>query len=396
MSYVNFKEENTVSRQQIERREKNNNELYIQLMKKKGELKGYLPVDKYSYLNIEGVLIGKEGMLGEENFKEITNEDIVCAKFKDCNFNNVKFKNCRFVACTFEGCIFNEGGVVFENCILVKEDSEKLPALNKKDNLSCEFIDCTIYAKFLNSDISFCTFRYCKINNTSFEQSSMKSVIIADSNLRMIVVEDCDFCGLKVINTYIENLDFNDKYCTKFDEKTYFDKIPIKKKTREEYEGIYMIYETIANKFKENTLNNNFGEYYYLCKSVQRKTLSFFPKMLSYLYFFTCGYGERPGYALIFSIIAIFVFAIIYLLTGIDINSEIVIYNFNNIGSLTIGKFLRDFNETINLSVGMFGGVGFNTAKPTPASYMVSNIEILVGVVMMGVGIGTLTRKIVR
>lgn len=44
----------------------------------------------------------------------------------------------------------------------------------------------------------------------------------------------------------------------------------------------------------------------------------------------------------------------------------------------------------------MFGGIGIDTARPLPSTYMLANIEMLIGVVMMGVGIGTLTRKIVR
>lgn len=396
MPYINFKEENTVTRKQIEIRKKNNTKLYIELMKNRYNLEGYTPSEKYSYLDVVDTEIGKKGVLEENNFYEIENEDIVCSKFINCKFNNVKFKHCRFVACTFEGCSFGAGGVVFENCIMIKEDSEKLPSLNRKDNLSCEFNDCNIYAKFLGSDISFCMFNNCSINDTYFEESSMRNVIIADSYLKMITVEDSDFCGLKVINTYIENLEFNDKNCTKFDEKTYFDKIPIKTKTREEYEGIYMIYQAIADKFKENSLNNNFGEYYYLCKCTQRKCVSFFQKILSGIYFITCGYGERPEYALLSSISIIIIFAILYLFSGIDINNEIVMYNFKTIGNFNIGRLFRDLNETINLSVGMFGGVGFNTAKPTESSYMLSNIEMLIGILMMGVGIGTLTRKIVR
>ena len=44
----------------------------------------------------------------------------------------------------------------------------------------------------------------------------------------------------------------------------------------------------------------------------------------------------------------------------------------------------------------MFAGIGINEAKPSPRSYMLSNIEMLIGVMMMGVGIGALVKKIVR
>ncbi|MEG2058188.1 MAG: pentapeptide repeat-containing protein, partial [Romboutsia sp.] len=165
------------------------------LKHKDKNLVGYRPSSKYSYMNFNGEEIGKKGILDEVNFYEINNEDIVCTRFKDCNFKNVRFKECKFIGCKFENCEFGDGGVVFENCILIKEDTEKSPSLNKKDNLSCEFYNCNMYVKFLNSDISFNIFENCNISDTSFEQTFMKSVIINKSELNMITIKDCDMSG---------------------------------------------------------------------------------------------------------------------------------------------------------------------------------------------------------
>ncbi|WGX74843.1 pentapeptide repeat-containing protein [Paraclostridium bifermentans] len=339
---------------------------------------------------------GKKGVLDEENFSVIENKDIICSKFIECNFYNIKFKGCRFIGCTFEKCKFEKGGSSFENCSFFKEDSDSLPSLNKCDNFSCHFIKCEIYAKFLNCILSFSIFEDCNIKNTNFEQSDMTNSIIIDSVLNMVIISDCDLCGAKVVNTYIENIEFRDKFQSKLDEKSFFDKIPVRLKTREEYEGIYMVYETIANKFMENSLNNNFSEYYYLCKITQRKTLKIIPKMKSYLYWATCGYGERPMFAIYFSLVLMLIFAIIYLFTGVEVGDNTVNYNIISIKNLTFSKFLYDFNEALSLSIGAFGGVGTINCKPTEVSYILTNLEVLIGVVMMGLGIGTLTRKVVR
>lgn len=396
MAYVNFKEERVVARQQLERRKKNNNQGYSYIVKHKEDLVEYKPDSKYSYMSLNDQNIGKKGVLDEIDFHEISNIDIVCAKFIRCNFTNVKFKDCRFVGCTFDDCKFTAGGVVFENCILIKEDTEKSPSLNKKDNLSCEFYNCDMYVKFLNSDLSFTIFENSKIKDTAFEQSNMKSVIFVDSELNMITVEDCDFSGLKTLNCYISDLDFDDKFKTKFDEKTFFDTITERVKDRQEYEGIYMTYQTLANKFKDNALNNNFGEYYFLCKKVENKTLKIIPRLESYLYWITCGYGERPEYALFTGLVIIIIFAIVYLFTGVELEGTDIHYTLSNISQLSFSKIIKDLNETLNLSVGMFAGVGVNECKPSEISYMVSNVEMIIGIIMMGVGIGTLTRKIVR
>ena len=61
-----------------------------------------------------------------------------------------------------------------------------------------------------------------------------------------------------------------------------------------------------------------------------------------------------------------------------------------------MGDFMKDFNEAFNLSVGMFAGVGIDNGKPTEIGYMVANLEMLIGIVFMGIGIGALTRKAIR
>ena len=183
MAYINFKEEKFKGKIQIEERKKNNKTLYQSILKNKDNLNGIYPNLKYSFKKIIDKNIGKNGVLSEEDFKEISNEDIVCSKFIDCTFKNIKFKDCKFIGCVFENCKFAEGGVSFENCIFIKEYSEKLPSLNRKDNLGCSFYNCNIYARFLNSDISYTIFENCKLQNISIEQTNASNCIIINSEL---------------------------------------------------------------------------------------------------------------------------------------------------------------------------------------------------------------------
>ncbi|MEG2984091.1 MAG: pentapeptide repeat-containing protein [Peptostreptococcaceae bacterium] len=396
MAYINFKEEVFVAKKQLQKRKQNNKTLFASILKHKNILNNYNPYEKYSYRVFNDNHFGLAGILDEDKFLIIERKDIACTKFIGCEFSNIKFKDCRFIGCLFESCDFKQGGVVFENCSFIKEDSSNKPSLNKYDNFTCNFSNCNIYAKFSNCILSFVIFENCKIQDTNFELSDMANSIIINCELNMIIISDCDLCGGKFISTYIENLEFRDKFQTKLDEKSFIDKIPIRYKTRSEYEGIYMVYETIANKFKENSLNNNFGEYYYLCKNVQRKTLKILPKVESYIYFLTCGYGERPEFAVFSSLVIIFVFSIIYLLVGVEIDNKTIIYDIHTLKNLSFTKFLSDINESISLSIGAFGGLGTINCKPTTNSYIFTNIEILIGIIMMGLGIGTLTRKVIR
>lgn len=396
MAYVNFKEEKHKGKIQLEKRKKNNEAVIQYILKHKDSLTGFYPNLKYSFKKIIDENIGKKGLLEEDKFKEIISEDIICANFMDCTFKNIRFKDCRFIGCVFDGCKFDEGGVVFENCIFIKEDSEKLPSLNRKDNLGCIFYNCNIYAKFLNSDISYAIFEDSKIQNTSIELTNASNCIITNCELNKIEIIDCDFRGFKTFNTYMVNFSFEDKFLTKFDEKTFFDKVKPRVKDKQEYEGIYEVYENIANEFNDNNLNGNFGEYYYLCKCIERKSLKLLPKLGSYIYWIICGYGERPLFCIFSALFIIIIFSFLYLLTGIDTDGKTIIYTFNNLSTLNTSKFIKDFNEAFNLSVGMFAGVGIDNGKPTETGYMVANVEMLIGIVFMGIGIGALTRKAIR
>ena len=154
MSYINFKEEKFKTENQLKVRRENNAHIIKNLTEHKESLN--IEYDKkYSFRNITDRVINNSKTLKEDEFLEIANETIICARFINCKFYNINFKECNFYGCIFENCDFSGCGVIFENCTLVKVETEKTPSLNVKENLSCEFINCNMYVKFQGSDISY-------------------------------------------------------------------------------------------------------------------------------------------------------------------------------------------------------------------------------------------------
>ena len=276
------------------------------------------------------------------------------------------------------------------------EDSVQSPYLNNQINYSCEFYNCEFYSQFKNCELSYAIFENCLIRDTSFEISMMKSMILNKCELKKIKISDCDLSGFKTHKCYIADFEFDDKYKTKLDEKTFFDKLVEIKKDRDEYEGLYMTYEILADKFKENTLDNNFGEYYYLCKKTEGKTLTGFSKIVSLLNRAFCGYGERPFNSLFTGIVLILIFAILYLFVGVEIEENYVIYNLDVLKNLSFIKFIQDYNQTVALSSGIFLGIGGYSCEPVQLSLIISDIEMVLGAITMGIGVGAVVRKIIR
>lgn len=396
MAYINFKEENHTLKIQLDKRKKNNEKVYNYIVKHKEDMTDYAPDYKYSYNKMEGEFIGKKGVLDEQDFHNISNVDIICSRFIDCIFSNVKFINCRIIGCKFEECKFDAGGVIFENCIFVMDNDVKSPSLNNEVNYSCEFYNCELYCEFRNSELSYAIFENCLIKDTFFEISMLKGTILNTCELNKIRISDCNLSGFKTYKCYILDFEFDDKYITKLDEKTYFDKLVERKKDRDEYEGIYLTYQNIADEFKQNTLDNNFGEYYYLCRKIEHKTLDPLPKFVSFLNWAFSGYGERPENALITGVILILIFGFIYLFVGLDIDNHFVVYNLEKLKHFNIVQFIEDYNESLALSSGIFLGVGGYSCEPVRLSLLISSIEMILGTVTVGIGIGAIVRKLVR
>ena len=397
MAYVNFKEENYKLDKQILNRKENNKKIRSKIKKDKTLVNGYSLTGEYSFKNTKKQLIGINGILKEDDFQIINGEDFICAGFFNCKFQNIKFIDCSFIGCNFKKCSFGGGGIIFENCTFVKDDTIKTPSLNIKDNFSCYFEDCYIYSKFKGSNLSYALFERCTFENTNFELTDMQGVIIKDSDLFKILVCDCAMQNLKTQKCYMSDFEFDDKYMTTFDSKIFFDKLAHKKNDRDEYEGFYMIYQNIAFQYEQNNLKSNFGEYYFLGKREEHKTLDFLPKIKSYLYWFSCGYGERPLYSIYFSLFIILLFTALFLIVGINVDGEIVKYSDSvTLEALSFGKFFEDFMNAFSLSTGLFSGVGDEACQPLFASNIFADMEMLLGIILMGIGVGTLTRKIVR
>ena len=87
------------------------------------------------------------------------------------------------------------------------------------------------------------------------------------------------------------------------------------------------------------------------------------------------------------------IFTILYLFLGIEVEEETIRLTIPLLFSTDFKTILGYINEAFSLSVGMFAAVGYTNAKPIPVTYMVANIEILLGVIMVGIGIASLIKK---
>lgn len=318
-------------------------------------------------------------------FKTVENRLFKYNIFNNCNFTDIKFYKCKFMGNKFNNCKFEN--VSFEECDFYTVEDD-ISIFNNKTSFRNSY--------FKNCNLEKSVFQDINLDNIHFINNNMKNIIFNNVCIDNICICDCDFRSLKIINSDIIGLKFNDSFLTKFDENTFIDEVKLNKKCKKTYEEAFKVYREFAIKFEANRLIDYSGEYYYKSKVIENKYLSGNKKIKLYIHWLLCGYGERPTYALITSIEIVLIFAIIYMITGLNIGGYIIDYNVILNFGLTMPNLIPNFMKSLYFSIVTFTTVGYGDITPVGISVFLSGIEMLLGVTMVGIWTATLARKITR
>lgn len=380
-----------------ERLKKSNEKLYITEKNNKHEKKNNLDIDKEyrkifdideldsQFIHVENKIIGIDNLNSKHIYKSIYNKKIEYDKFINCNFKNIKFENCTFIGSIFNNCKFTN--VNFSYCNF--QDEEQIVAIFKEN---CIFENCNFHKTNMKNTV----FKFTKFKKVKFSVSILRNSIFDGCFIDNVIFCDCDLKSMKTINTYINILNFEDEFTSKVDENTFIDLLRLNKKGRDEYDNIYKAYKSISAVFEKNRLFNHAGEYYYLAKCAERKSLKGMKKLKSDIFYYSCGYGERPSFALISSLEVVIIFSIIYMFSGLCVNERIIHYNFNILYYLPRKLVYMDLIDCLYFSLVTFTTVGYGDIFPVGYSVLFSCVEMLLGVTMVGVWTATLARKITR
>ncbi|MEG2788015.1 MAG: pentapeptide repeat-containing protein [Romboutsia sp.] len=335
--------------------------------------------------SIENKAIGDKLQINPRTYKKLKGTEFKYDIFRSCQFDNIEFSNCSFLGSVFSNCNFQN--IVFENCDFYSLNGD-ISIFNNKTI----FKDCC----FKNCNMENSIFQNTSLYNSNFIHTSLKDSIISDTYLDKVYITDSDCRSLKIINPEVKEFKFDDNFLTKFDEYTFIDKIKIDKNYKKTYEIASKVYRGFASKFEANRLMDNSGEYYYLSKCMEHKSLNGINKIKSTIFWLLCGYGERPTYALIASLEIVLLFAIIYMITGLSVGGYNIDYQLILESGLTMPNLIPDFMKSLYFSIVTFTTVGYGDITPIRSSVFLSGVEMLLGVTMVGVWTATLARKITR
>lgn len=346
---------------------------------------------KYEFKTFCDTSFGVINIDSSSIYKTFSNIKFNYCIFKDCVFKNIHFENCVFVGCEFIDCEFMN--IKFSKCNFY--DYRNKSTVYIKDSTLENIIFSRCY-------IRKCILEGSRINGMILKLSNLRRAIFIRSKIVMLTFCDCDLRNFSLVSSEVIKLDFEDELISKLNESTFFDKILIEPKKRIEsknnqyYYNIYKVYKNIESQYISNRLLNIAGVYHYLYKVNESKTLKGFSKIKSNVFWIICGYGERPTYALITCLEIVLIFAIIYMFTGLYVNSREINYIKYSPFTHTSRFIIVDFIYSLYFSLTTFTTVGYGDIIPSGFSIILSGIEMILGVTMVGIWTATFARKITR
>lgn len=180
---------------------------------------------------------------------------------------------------------------------------------------------------------------------------------------------------------------------SRVDRKTFLGFVNYNKKEEREIKFAADVYECFSELFENNKLSDLQGEYFYQNKITELHILKGFERFRSIVGLITCGYGERPSFSLLASLVLFLICGTLYMFFGVNYNNEILVFH------PTANELLPPLDKLVlwyHFSLVTFSTVGYGNVTPIGGSLLVSAVEMVSGVIMVGIWVSTLVRKMVR
>ncbi|WP_040328211.1 ion channel [Clostridium ihumii] len=325
-----------------------------------------------------------------ENYKFESLEEI--------NFNFVEYRNCKFIGLDFKSISFEN--VVFNNCEFRHCLLENCNIVNKS---ICAFYYCNL----INISSRKCNFKNIIIKRTSFKSVEFKDCFLGQCNLiknsyiNVKFIDNCNLsnCIIKGCSKEFDMQFINDSYTCKLNLGSYIGGFRYKHSIKVDddfYINICNTYLAFANQYLKNDLQDKYGFCFYESKKALHRTLKGYSKLKSTLSYYICGYGEKPFRTFTVSLFIVLFCAFIYIFAGIETSSGMIKYSLNMNSILNL-MFIKDFFYCFNFSLVTFATVGYGNVIPIGViSNIVSDLEITLGVLMVGIWTSTIVRKMTR
>lgn len=351
----------------------------------------------------------KDNNYNEKKFKKLIIRE---KSYRKEYFNFYKVfnkKNVRYIHCVFETIIFDGGvfeSISFEECSF-KDSFFK--------NINNELLD----VHFIGCSFKGCNFVFCSLPGLQIKSSALENVEFKNTNLKdskfigncysnVKFIDDCNLMNALILETHSSmDISFiNEKSYTKLNYGTYIGRFMEEKnkivsvsidytKDEKQLKTSYSFMD-FAEQYMRNHVSGKYGICFYESKKAFHKTLRGKNRLKSILADFICGYGEKPLRTFFLSLGIIFIFSLLYAVVGINTSRGLIaLKNIEIQGG--VGSIVEVMVYSLYFSIVTFSTVGYGDITPCGIiGVVLSIIEIILGILLIGIWTATLVRKMTR
>mgnify|MGYP005841370623 CR=1 FL=1 len=404
MYALNFKKTESECRALAEQRKEENAVFCSQYLKELGDKQHEIQEDsdcegpvepeftrkEYRFSKFDGNTFGRKKAANEDEFARAEGIRFEYCDFAGCGFSNIVFKNCLFIGCKFTECFSLGHGTVFESCSF----NRRTPGKNSIDDMPSTFESCELTIRLTGCDMSGIVATKSHFYYSTFSGIDMNDAIFVDCVFDIARISDCDMRNTKIVGAKFNDFSIEDSSAyTRVNEKTFLGRAVFNAKERMEAVSTSEAYRLFSKLFENCNIPDMSGEYFYLSKKAEINLLGGFTRIKAILGYITCGFGERPSFSLLSSLAVVLVCGFLYMMLGVNVGNE-----FKSFIPL-IGMPMPPFADVVNwfhFSLVTFTTVGYGNVVPVGGSIIVSGVEMVLGVIMVGTWVSTLVRKMTR
>lgn len=224
-----------------------------------------------------------------------------------------------------------------------------------------------------HADLYHSNLRDAHLFNIDLSSSSLMKADLSDANLHKANLEHTNLLGAKLKNTKLEGVQWGEMVQQEWQgdhETDHKNKIQLYSEAEE-------IYRSIAREMRNQGMTSEISWFLHREMLTRRKQLPklSFARGLSKFIDLYCGYGERPLRLLNISVVLISIFAVLYGLTGIMQNGELIQISTQQ----TLPQNFSNFISSLYFSIVTFTTLGYGDISPIGLSRFIAAIEACTG-----------------
>lgn len=365
----------------------------------------------YKFVNFKNLKFGKYYALSESNYISVSGIEFYFVKFDHCIFNNIIFNDCHFYGCLFDSCMTSNGKLIFKKCHFRGSETNYINNNPIIQNTCTEFSNCMFSLSLKHCFADYLLFEKCKLIQSEFTSCQMPdsifnkcgfySVHFINSNIDKLSIKDIENHELEFHNIF-DIWDVDNEIYISFEGIKNTKKIVKKKTYKEEidyYKNLSKMYFTLSKLLSKNNINDNLTiEYTYLYNYFSMKSKkNFLDRFIFYISWTLCGFGDKMSRFLIWFIVFILSTSFAYMFSGLSLGGTgIIKYSISSILNTPINIVISDFLTCIHFSIVTFSTVGYGNITPYGSSYVVSAIQIIMGIVFVAIFTSVIVKKFLK